>query len=80
MDEVDVLALQRVLQALRGSRDAALIRVGELIAVLGEELFGLVDQLLRVVLRVDLFSSALILLGKMLGISHGALDILLAHV
>ena len=59
-----------------GRRSVAL---GELVGVVGQELLGLVDELVAGVADLGLLAAALVLLGVCLGVAHHPLDVVLGQ-
>ena len=75
LDGVDVGAGQRLLDRLEGVLDGRLVLRRRLLALLLEELLGLVDERVGVVADLGLLPALAVLLGVGLGVAHHPVDL-----
>ena len=80
LDGCDVAALVLLLQVVDGALDGGLVVRVDLVAQLVQRLFGLIDELIGGVMRVDLVLARLVLGGVLLGLLDGLVDVLLGQV
>ena len=77
LNHLGVGTLERFLDLVDLGLYAGLFIGGQLIAQVGQRLFGLEDKLLGVVAHLDRFLVLLILLRVLLGLVHGLVDLVL---
>src|SRR5829696_754269 len=75
LDDLGVVARERLAQRLDRSLDALLVGLLDLVAVLLDRLLGRVDQRLAVILRFDELAALLVLGGMRLGVLDHLVDV-----
>ena len=80
LDGSDVGTLVQLLQLIHAGLDGSLFIGRDLVAQLAQGLFGLIDDLIGLVVGVDLFLAGLILGGVLLSLADSLVDVLLAQV
>ena len=80
LDGSHVVALVDFLQLVAGSLDGSLLVSADLVAQLIQSLFGLIDDVLSVVVGVDLFLTGLVFSGVLLSLADSLVNVFLAQV
>src|SRR3989442_344878 len=79
VDSVDISLIQRLLAIGDGSLDGFRIGVGKFIAILSQQLLGLVDQRVGAVAGFDLFTSSTVLVSMRVCIGNHPTNLLLGQ-
>ena len=80
LDGLDIVALVDFLQFVNSGLNGDLFVVGNLVAQLAQSLFGLINQMLGVVVGVDFFLLCLIFGSELLSFLHSLVDFVLGQV
>src|SRR4051794_9376319 len=78
-DGLEVAAVEGLLQLLQAGLDALLLVATERLALLSQQLLGLVDERVRVVADLGLFLAPAVILGVGLGVADHPVDVVLVE-